>query len=370
MSNEELIVLKDVTSLEVFSPGGTDKLIQIIRKKVMNIVPDVSTAKGRSEIASRAQKIRSSKVVVENARKAVKKDAKDIVDAIDAEGKIAREALDKMIIEVMEPLQTWRDNEAGRIVDLKERLNKFTYTFELFLHQDIQSIKGYIRWANEEEIDDSWQEFKEQAAAAKPIFIEALTTQLNKMIKEAEAEAELERLQKAEAERKQKEREEKIALDAAAAAEAETKAIAAKAKADAKKAEEDAAQAAAEAEVARLSAEAEKQAVIKRAEKDKSAAIEHEKQQKSEYVKREEEARKQAEADKKAAIEAERKKVADIKEAEEKAAAKKAANKKHRKAVNEAALKSFIDIGIGEETAKKVINAIHGNKINHITINY
>lgn len=370
MSETELVVIEQSTALEVFSAGGTDAIVQKIREKVMNVVSDVSTAKGRSEIASRAQKVRSSKVYIDNARKDLKKDLKTQVDAIDGEGKVAREALEKLVIEVMEPLQAWRDAEAKRVKELGERLDKFTYTFELFQHQDIGGLENYLAWANSVEIDDSWQELKGKAVEAKPIFIEKLTARLNDLKAKEADRLKLIQLQKEADERKQKEREEKIAADAKAEAEAKTKAIEAKAKADAEKAER------------------EKQEAIKREEAAKQAAIDAKKKAEADKIQaakdaeaRAKAASDKAEADKKqaainaelakeVAIEKERQRVADEQAAAEKAAAKKAANTAHQKKINRAALADFEKNGIDEATAKKVIEAIARKKISYITINY
>jgi len=65
----EIAVLENLNALEVFQHGGTDKLLQAIREEVINDIPDVTTAKGRGEIASRAHKVAKSKVAIDKLGK-------------------------------------------------------------------------------------------------------------------------------------------------------------------------------------------------------------------------------------------------------------------------------------------------------------
>ena len=105
MSNE-VLTTSNMNPVEIFKSGGSKVLTDSIRKQALSFVPDTSTAKGRKEIASVAARVASSKVAIENARKELKKGLKEQVDAIDSEGKIAREDLEALKIEVRKPLTT------------------------------------------------------------------------------------------------------------------------------------------------------------------------------------------------------------------------------------------------------------------------
>jgi len=392
---EELLVLQDVQEMavKIFAPNGTDKIVQAIREKVMNVVSDTSTAKGRSEIASRAQKVRKSKVVIENAKKDLTRDLKAQTKAIDAEGKIAKDALDKIIEEVMEPLQAWRDAEAERVVKLKERLNNLSIPIELTQYSATSAeIKASIDKIISVKIDDTWQELKDQAISLKEESYNKLLDLFADADSREKQQAELERLKKEEAERKQKEREEQIAKDAAAKAEAARVKAEADKKAAIAREEATKKQAAIDAEAAEArekqgiegaknrlkaaqakAAEDQKKAEAKVEADKKQALIDAEEQRQFDLFNAEEDkkaALKKAEDDANAAIEAERLRVANEQAATDKKAAKKAANTKHQGTINNAALKDLIKLGIEEEKAKEIIRAIARNLIANITINY
>ena len=59
MTNE-IIILDDkrqITPTELFTPSGIDKILASIREKVKDFEPDMTTEKGRKEIASMAYKV-------------------------------------------------------------------------------------------------------------------------------------------------------------------------------------------------------------------------------------------------------------------------------------------------------------------------
>jgi len=81
----EVAVLENMNAVEVFVAGGTDKILQAIRDEVINDIPDVSTAKGRTEIASRAHKVAKSKVAIDKLGKDLADDLNAKLKPINAE---------------------------------------------------------------------------------------------------------------------------------------------------------------------------------------------------------------------------------------------------------------------------------------------
>lgn len=340
MSNE-LAVLENLNAVEVFVAGGTDKLLQAIRDEVINDIPDTTTVKGRTEIASRAYKVAKSSVAIDKLGKELADKLNAQLKPINTERKKSKDTLAALKNEVREPLTIWEDAEKERVEKLKARLAILDFSIDVFESLSIESVKATLDSAKITPIDDTWQEFKGDAEIAKPIFIERLTDHLNELKVKESDRLKLVQLQKEEAERKQKEREAQIAKDAAAEAEARAAAAIAREE-EAKK------QAARDVEAAKAR---ENQAAIK-AEYDKKQAVIN------------------AGIAKDIAIEKERKRITDEQEAIEKAAEKKAANKEHRKIINLSAMEGFNKKGIDEEMAKKIITAIAKGQIPFITINY
>lgn len=359
--SEELAVLKDINAVEVFVAGGTDKLLQAIRDEVINIVPDLTTAKGRKEIASRAANVGKSKVFIIKKADVLKAELKAQLKPITLETTKVTNTLDALRKEVRLPLTQWEDEEAARVNDLKAKLYALEFNLNFYGGFSISDLSSHLEQYKDITLNkETFGEFLTEAEIAKPIFIEKLSAHLAEMVKAEEEAAELERLQKAEADRKQKEREEQIAKDAAAKAEAAQ----AKAEADKKAAEEQARANKIHADAAIKEAEArEKKGIEDAKARLKAAEDKAIEDQKAAEIK--------AEADKEAAIEYERKRVAAELVAAEKEAKKKAANKEHRKIINLAALAGLNLLpGVDEDLAKSIITAIAKGKIKNITINY
>ena len=332
--SEELVVLENLNAVEVFEAGGTDKLLQAIRDEVINDIPDVTTAKGRGEIASRAHKVAKSKVAIDKLGKELADKLNAQLKPINAERKKSRDTLELLKDEVREPLKNWEDAEAQRVITLKERLADFDFSLDLYIGWTIEQVDFHLQTIKMTPIDESWQEFKAQAEDAKPVFIEKLTAYLAELVEKKEQEDELAKLQAEKVEREKLEREEAIRKEATAKAEKEA------------------------------------QAAIARAEQDKQAIIDKAARDKAQFAEQQKQALKDAEDKQNAAIEAERQRVIELREANEKIAAKKAANKKHRTAINRDALEDLKKLGLSEDDCKKIIIAIATEQVRNITVNY
>tara|TARA_R110000737_G_scaffold21565_2_gene40063 strand:- start:2584 stop:3513 length:930 start_codon:yes stop_codon:yes gene_type:complete len=115
MSNE-LVVIKELDSLVVFSTGGAKSLVGRIRDEVMSEVYDLETVKGRKRIASRAFDVSKSKTALDKFGKDLADQLNAKLKPINSERKYARDELDKLRDEVRQPLTDW-ENEQQAIAD-------------------------------------------------------------------------------------------------------------------------------------------------------------------------------------------------------------------------------------------------------------
>ena len=342
----ELVVIKEVDIPALFKDGGCDHIIEGLKKKAAEFEGDISTAKGRKEIASYAAKFSTAKTKLDGLGKALSDEYRAKIAPINGERNKIKVCCDESRDKVRKPLTDWEDAEKERVADIEARINEIirygegacSYESSVRVKIDMDTLKAIP-------VDESFEEFELAATKAK----EAALTQLEAkfiVLQNAEKEkAEAERLEKERLEKEQKEREEKIAEEAAESARKET--------------EEKAAKEAEEKD--RLAKEA-----IEKAERDTlEAKLETEK---VESEKRE--AAEQAEKEKDDAVKAEAKRIED--EAEEKRMEEEnfAKNKAHRGKINRAAKESFIAEGVAPEVAEHMIKLIAKGRISNITINY
>jgi hypothetical protein len=335
----------------LFVPNGLDKILAHIKAEVSRHRPDISTERGRKEIASLARKVASSKTRIDDFGKDHVAGIKVQAVAIDAERKRSRDYLDKLRDDTRQPLTDWENAEANRLQSHEDALAALSELGNVPFGASIEEISKRID-STEQYVTLDWQEFAKRFS----ISYEITSMRLNKLhaeTKQAEADkAALAVFQAAEAKRLQAEHEERIKVEAAAIAklkaeaeaELQAKAVAMREAAEREaieKAKKQAEQRAMEAEAAVLRAEA---AVV-------SASI-------------------KAAEDAKKAIENERAKVAEKKRLEDAAIAKREANKKHVASIDGAIVTSLIHLGVSEAVAVKVVAAISKGEIQSVRISY
>lgn len=340
------------TAMEVFTkPSGLEPWLQRIRDQVTGIVPDVSTDKGRKEIASRAFKVRKSKTALDGLGKKLVDDLKDVPKKIDAERKRMRDALDALADEVRQPLTEWEAAEQERVAKHKHEivmLESFAQTDDLCAAE----IRVNIEAVSEIAIDGSWEEFEAEAHRVKARVLDALRTALATREKYEAEQAELARLRAEKEAQEQKEREDRIAREAAERARRE-----AEAKAQAER----------EAAIRR---EQEAKAASERRELELKLAAERAEREKAEAQQRAEQAERDAKARAEAAAAAERKRQADEAERIAVEQRKREADKAHKAAVNNAALAAFVEHGLPEDCAKQAVILIAKGVIPAVRIQY
>lgn len=330
----DLIVVENIKPMVIFSEKEEmDKVIGDIKKTVSEFKPDMSTVKGRKEIASLAYKVAQSKTFLDNSGKELTAQAREKIDLINAERNRVVGELQDIQDSVRKPLTDWENAEKDRVAGHEDQLGRMSFLTSDAISLDIKELKNCLS-SLDSLYDRDWQEFKDRAANDYEVVKNKLTEFLNKAVKAEEERQELERLRKEAAEREEKDREERIAREAAETAKRE--------------AEEKAAREAAEAEA---KAQAEREEIERKAKQEREAAeaakLEAERkakaeQEESERLKRDaeeraiaaEKAKKEAEEEAARqvaeAAENERKRLAAEKKAEEDAAKKREEDNKHK----------------------------------------
>ncbi|MFW2015405.1 hypothetical protein [Acinetobacter bereziniae] len=351
----ELQVLEQNAIVSAFNnANGIQSIVDQIKAQVSSIVPDVTTAKGRKEIASLAYKVAQSKSAIDAEGKKLKEQYTVVTNKIDADRKFARDELDAERDRIRQPLTDWENAEKDRVAKHEgaiEAIKNFANN-NFLITANSSMIDGAIATLNDQVIDSSFEEYEEQAKLAKLETLETLRNALSETQSLEAERAELERLRQAEIERQQKERDEKIAREAAdkARVEAEARALA-----DRKRAEQE-------------KLEAEQREVRLKLEKEQAEL--REQQLKLQAIERE----KQAEIDRQNAVEAERLRIEQ--EAQAKVAAElkeqqaREANKAHKKKICNEALQGLMNLGVSEELGKQILQAIHKGEVPHVSIKF
>lgn len=340
----DLVVIEKKNALTVFkSSDQIEEILAKVEREVMSFVPDVSTAKGRKEIASLAYRVAQTKTYLDSLGKDLVAELKEIPKLIDGNRKTVRDRLDALKEKARQPLSDY-EAEQERIKAEQQMLDWHTEAladneaFDKAARESFESDHEIALLLNDK-FDRDAVEAKAEADRQRIAHEEEIKRQaVEQASQEAEAQAQRDR-------------------DAAARREAQLIAQAAQEKADRIAAQERAEREAKEAQerTARLAQEAREQA-----EREKQQAIEsaqRKAQEEADRIKRETE-------QKEAARLAEEKRVADE-------AAKRAANEAHRKAVGTDVVKGLVEhAGLTREQAIATLKALMSNSIPHTSINY
>ncbi len=377
------------TSLSIISASSLPTLTQADKNNIFGklyseldgFTPDVSSKKGREEIASKARKVAVAKMDMVRLSQTLKEDHQKIIKAINAEVKVVEDKFDELRDRVRQPLTDFENAEAARVK----------------AHEDgVAAIRDMVMFDAdpssaevEQRISDlhalpkrDWQEFAQRAADAFSAADERLHGKLAQAryreAEEAEAQrqaAEEAERQRIEAERQRRAREAEIARQAAEQARLEAERRAAEAAAvERQRVEQErlAAEKAAQDErdrVQREAQEAEERAA--KAERDRIAA-EKRAQEAAEKAERDRiDAHNRAEAEKRAAVEAERQRIEAERVRAENEAAERERNRAYKaKIMGEAKAALMERCGISEEDAVKVVRAIVAGHVPHTVVRF
>lgn len=299
----ELMPLNNLNAMDVFQKDGLQPILDRVADEARSVVPDVTTEKGRKEIASIAFKVAKSKTYLDGLGKDLVSDWKKQAKVVDNERKRSRDFLDDLKDEVRRPLTEWEQAEQERIekhTNLIELLSSYGVEASNWMDRTLESLRADMD-ALKSENTSLFEEFEDRASEVISASISKVADAIDKKRTYETEQAELEKLRQEAAEREaresaeraekaRKEREEQIRIEAAekekrAAAEREQALEREKQAAhDAKiRAEEQAAAAQKRAEEAEKLAKAkaeEEQARIEQQEADEIAKRERNKQHK------------------------------------------------------------------------------------------
>jgi len=333
----DLIEIKDLKPEEVFTIVGIAPIIETVKMKVKDFVPDMTTKQGREEIASMAYKVARSKTLIDDLGKEFVSGIKEKAKVVDAARKKSWDELEKLQKDLRQPLTEYEQKEERRIQGHKIRLEKLQ-SYLSFNPENIQQAKFAIE--NIQLVVDSGplEEFETSYLKSREEAFVCLNKKLQVLIESENNKLELERLKKKNQELERAEHERKIAEEAALKAQEQA---------------ED------KAKQEKLAYEKEMQAQLQKAEFEKKKA-EQEKIDAQNRLIAEEFNQKEKERIFK---EAQDKKLAEEKKISE--------DMEHRKKCNQEALTDICEhAGIGQDGAKKLIIAIVQCKIRHINLKY
>lgn len=359
-----VVAVNDNPALVLLDRQRFDQFYDAIKEETDRLVPDLTTEKGRKEIASLAFKVTKTKTAIDAAGKLLKEEAQATVTKVDAARREIRLRLEALSDEVRKPLTEWEAAEAARMATVKEAMDRLQSDGVVSADEtgaDIEARLTYVRGLTfDAAVFQDWLPLAEKARADAVALLERA---LERIRREEADRAELERLRAEAAERAERERAEAEARAAAEAAERqrvenerraaeETEAAQGRIAAAAKAAEETA-RAAAEAK-------ADEERVAQQRAHDEALAAEKRRADEAEAA-REAEARRNALAEAQAAAAA---------EAQRKADEARAADREHRGKVMAAAKQAIMGHGVGESTAKAIVLAIAAGEVPAVSIKF
>lgn len=330
--------------------------LQELKKQNALLIFDYTSKAGNKDARSYVHKLRRTKTAVDAARKAEKAASLEYGRKVDAEAKDIIIQVEEMIDVHQSELDRIEEEELEREAAIRARLEAINFTMQELLQTTSSELKDVLVQVKSIALDDSFGELLPEAALRKDDAITKLESAIIQVSKREAEQEEYARL-KADADaRETKEREARLieeekvrqaaAVEAALKAErerAEREAVAAAQAAE--KREREAAEALARAEAQRIAAE-------KKAEDDRIAA------------------EAKAIADREAAVLAEKLRVQRELEAKAAADAKREADQLHVATIQQAVVAALRDMGMLQEAAHAVVQAIHAGEIPHMKIVY
>lgn len=205
------LVPNELNGADLFKKNQLDSVLEQIRTNALSVVPNIKTAKGRKEIASLAAKVARSKTLIDGLGKTLVADAKKSIKQVDNQRKHARETLDALKKEVRKPLDDWEAAEEERKERIRADINHLKEYAKDCGDLPATMLENLIEALENTVIDESFQEFQQEAEGARAISLARLRDALVSRRKFEADQAELQALrekQEAWDRREAKEREE------------------------------------------------------------------------------------------------------------------------------------------------------------------
>lgn len=109
----DLVVIEKANAMTVIqSADQIEEILQKVEREVMSFVPDITTAKGRKEIAYLAYKVAQTKTYLDGLGKDLVAELKEIPKLIDANRKTVRDRLDELKAKARQPLTDYEEEQA------------------------------------------------------------------------------------------------------------------------------------------------------------------------------------------------------------------------------------------------------------------
>jgi colicin import membrane protein len=330
-----------------------NQFYEAVKEETDKLVPDLTTEKGRSAIASMAFKVTKTKTAIDAAGKLLKEEAQKTVQTVDAARREIRLKLEALAEEVRKPLTEWEQAEEARFANCKAIIHHIEECGRGFIAGAPQAYAVLLHELEERiVIDDTFREFEPAARQALAVALERIRDGAERERKAEADRLELERLRAEAAARAAKERAEAEAKAAAEHAERVRIQAEQKAKADA------------EAEQARIEAAAKAAEVAARQEAERKA---NEERLAAERAHAEALAAERRRSD---ALEASQRAEVERQRLEREAAEKRASDIEHRSLIMGAAKKAIMALGVDEDVARSIVLAIKADEIPNVSIRF
>ena len=355
-----IVAVTDNPSIVLLDTKRFEQFYEAIKEETDKLVPDLTTEKGRKEIASMAFKVAKTKTAIDAAGKLLNEDARAKINLVDAARRDIRDRLDALKDEVRRPLTEWEAREEQRVIACNGVIDRFIAAGKVHLDDTTETVRTRLAEVQAVALDDGqFQQLHALAIYQQQTAVDALTSGFQRLAKEEADRAELNRLRAEAAERAEREQAESEAKAAAEAVERQR--VAAKAQAAAAEARITAAAKAAE-DAARQAAEAKanEERLAQQRAHDEALAAEKRRADEAEVARKAQEAHavaKQQAADHEA-------------EAKRKADEARAADIEHRGRIMGAAKAAIMSLGIGEAAAKSLVLAIAAGEVPAVSIQF
>jgi hypothetical protein len=380
-----LAVIETTSAALVYAPGAltalVDRLKQEVRAQLATL--DVSIPSQRARIISLSALVASVKVKLDKLSDSLIEEHRAVVTAVNSDRKAMRDDLDAFKVEVRKPVTDLENAETARKAAHEAALAEIElsgpHSLQNWMEFSAEAMRERIREIESDPRD--WQEFSTRAERAKAWAKEQILRAIKAKEEHEAAKIELDRLRAEAAERAIKEREEaaaKAAQDAAERRAAEQARIAREAaererqrieneriEAEARAKQAEAERVAAEERAARELKEAEERRIREAEQAEARRVADAQAAQR-----RAQEAAAQAQRDQEAAIERERQRVAEEQRKELDEAEKRAKNRAHQGAIHREIVEALAKLGLPEDGAKRIIEAIVQGRVPHVTISY
>ena len=206
------------------TPGALRPFVEMIESDARGLVADPSTADGRKQIAENCKWLKKVTGKLDDFRKNLVAELKDMPKRIDENGRIARTYLEQVHADLIRPLQEIEGREE-KLRILADRPNILTAADSATLRQELYGVQTMDYSA------ETWKESVETAKAVRIGVMEALEAMLVKRVQHEADMAELEAMRKAKAEKELRERIERETREKIEREQAEKEAAAKRAEA-------------------------------------------------------------------------------------------------------------------------------------------